>query len=332
MHPRRVALLLGSLAFAALLIGLRDRAQQRMPAAAFPVDATTSAGPASPAAAGSSPAAQTADLLDQLVGTSPTPATAPIQTAATLMPLPRWDANLADVLPELRARADGGDVIAACHLGLALSACALNAVHKPSPARMRNVDPSDRDGIDDVARSSVDYMRPGREATCAGVSTADLDARFVYLRRAAEAGSSAAMLAYIEGVQFYTADAVIRHAEWVQQYRVDLPRYVAQLLQRGNRRAALLLALGADGQLTSILAQTLQLDAQAAATMYELGLLVREQSLIRVVPVFTADQHRIGRARAKAIYTRYFVPNDDGPYVKDSLADLMRVETCAEPR
>jgi len=129
--------------------------------------------------------------------TTPTP-------PPTLAPLPTWDVKLVDVLPEQRVRADAGDVPAACHLGLALSACASLHVSKPSPAELRNLPPDDEATIKRCAHAGMDFLRPGREATCDRLSDADLDSRFRYLQQAADAGNEAAMLAYIEGHAFST--------------------------------------------------------------------------------------------------------------------------------
>ncbi|HWT16550.1 MAG TPA: hypothetical protein VN581_12255, partial [Patescibacteria group bacterium] len=159
-------------------------------------------------------AAGTPDLLAALAidAAQPMP---PLPRPTVTEPLPPWDAKLVDVLPALKARADAGDHVAACHIGLALSACALHLSTRPSKAQIRNTPPDDKDAFDFLAMRSTDFSRPGREATCDGLSADDLVIRFAYLQSAADAGNVAALRLYLSSNMFATMDHVVRHPEWL---------------------------------------------------------------------------------------------------------------------
>lgn len=270
-----------------------------------------------------------ATLIALLVDEAAAPPTT-VAATPSIEPLPAWDARLVDVLPTLRARADRGDVAAACHLALALSACAFTRARQASPALMRVLKPDDKDAIDDVARSNVDYLRNGREATCVDVAENEFESRFHYLRAAAEGGSEAAMLAFVEGMPLLSFDAMVRHVDWVEQYRLDAPRYVAQLLRRGSRRAAVLFAIEGNGFRATLLSQLLQLDARSAATLHQLGRRVRGEPYTVNHLSFTAEQEAVGRGRAEVIFARYFGSRGASAKELRNALDLFDVEACAE--
>jgi hypothetical protein len=306
------------------VIAIARFARERMPTA--PPGMTEAPAPAA-AESDRRAASATRDLLAALVQD----AALPPPTVEVVAALPRWDAPLLEVLPALRQRADAGDSTAACHLALALSACARVIARRPSPARLRTLDPADRDAVDDIARADLDDLRHGREQTCVGLGDAELDLRFDYLHAAAEAGSAAAMLAYVEGIAFETPEAQVRHADRIRLYRIDAPRYVERLLRRGDRRAAYLLARSADGFQVSMLSQVLLADARSAATLHQLGQLILGEPFTHGGPTFTPDEERDGAARARAIHARHFEQRDDRPGEFEQAGDLLRVEYCVAP-
>ena len=332
MRPRRVALLLVCLVVAALWLGAHLREQRNVagPSAADIAIGDSRDQTLSPAA--THPAARTTRLIEQLIANDAPATLRATPPLASPAPLPRWDAKLVDVLPELRARADVGDIPAACHLALALTACAFTHARQASPALLRVLKPDDKDAIDDVARSSVDYLRNGREATCVGVPEAEFEARFHYLRLAADGGSEAAMLAYVEGMPLLSFETMVRHVDWVEQYRLDAPRHVVQLLRNGSRRAALMLAVEGNGFQATPLAQLLQLDARTAATLHQLGQRVRGEPYTVNHLAFTPEQEAVGRGRAEVIFARYFGSRSASAKELRSAADLLDVEACMESR
>lgn len=283
--------------------------------------------PASDAAAVEANA--TPDLLAALADTSQAPPPLPPPTFTE--PLPPWDAKLVDVLPALKARADAGDHVAACHIGLALSACAAWMHHQPSPVELRQIDPEDKESIDRAARLSVDIRRPGREKICAGLPESALDERFAYLQQSADAGNAAAMLTYAEGIPLQSFDAMYRHPEWLEAHRQRAPRYVAELIRRGDRFVAFLLSMNSDGMQMSILGKSLQMDEMTAATFWYLGRDIMSQPK-EAWRGPTPAIERTARARAHALYTRYF---EQRPFQSGEFKgrwDMTNVEHCVSNR
>jgi hypothetical protein len=268
-----------------------------------------------------------ADLLEDGHAADPPPT--PLAQSSEL--LPAWDARLVEVLPALRARADAGDVVASCHLGLALSACALHFAAEPSPALLRQIDPSDDEALTKLAWRSSDLRRPGRERACVGLSKAELDLRVPYLERAADAGHAAAMLAYADGAHLQMMEDWVRHPEQLERYGERAPRFIARLIRRGDRSTAFLLAFGNSGLRSSPLAQALKLDESTAAMFWHLNRLVmaRPEDGFRVHPEAIDAP---ARAKAQALHLRYF---DQRPMPTEELRrrlDLWRVENCVEAR
>ncbi len=274
-----------------------------------------------PAAAGSP------DLLAALANDTTQTWAPPPPSPTFSEPLPPWDAKLVDVLPALKARADAGDQVAACHIGLALSACAHAHSYAPSKALIRQVDPNDKEAIDRMAWMTQDIRRPGREATCVGLDPSAMEERFAYLQQAADAGNGAAMLAYAEGVPLQFFEAMYRHPEWLEAHRQRVPRYVAELIRRGDRFMAFLLSMGNDGMQMSPLAKALQMDEPTAATFWYLGRDILSQPK-EAWHGPTPSVERTARERAHTLYTRYF---EQRPFRSDEFngrSDMMNIEHC----
>lgn len=266
------------------------------------------------------------DLLAVLADTTQAPPPLPPPTFTE--PLPPWDAKLVDVLPALKARADAGDHVAACHIGLALSACALYRSHRPSPAEVRQADPDDAEAVDRIARLSGDVTRPAREQTCDGLNDDALDQSFGYLQQSADAGNATAMLAYAEGMPMQNFRVALRHPEWLEAHRERTPRYVAELVRRGDRFAAFLLSMGNDGMQMSFMGRALQMDEMTAATFWYLGREILGQPKSPWHGA-TPGIEREARERARSLHDRYF---DSRPFRSGEFnhrADFLKVESCA---
>jgi hypothetical protein len=247
-----------------------DEARSHEPA---PKIMLASAAPDASNPAGDTAAATAApDLLKAL--SDPPPHSPPPPPPVFPEPLPPWDAKLVDVLPALKTRADAGDHVAACHIGLALSACAMSLSYAPSKAEIRQVDPKDTKQLTFLARRSMDGQRPGREQTCVGLQNTTLTERFRYLQQAADAGNGEAMRAFVDGVPFEESGALVRHAEWLRTYRERTPRYVQQLLARADPEMIRLLGSQADGMRAGLMAQTLELSEHEAAVYFRLRALL----------------------------------------------------------
>lgn len=330
MSSRSRALRLTALLALAALLFLRQGAEQTDVAAlAVNADRVDSSTDTDRDSASPSPttAPSTGDLIAALAGDEAVTAPPPPPLPPSPEPLPPWDAKLVDVLPALKARADAGDHVAACHIGLALSACAMSLSYAPSKAELRQLDPSDKEAIDRLAWRSQDFRRPGRDATCVGLDPLAMEERFAYLQQAADAGNGAAMLAYAEGVPLQFFEAMFRHPEWLEAHRQRTPRYVAELIRRGDRFMAFLLSMGNDGMQMSLLGKALEMDELTAATFWYLGRDVLDQPK-QAWHGPTPSIERAARERAHALYTRYFEqrPFRSGEF--NGRADMVNVEHC----
>ncbi|MBK6726628.1 MAG: hypothetical protein IPG63_05105 [Xanthomonadales bacterium] len=310
-----------------LFWGTRAGDTDAPPAAAFDVSGAKVEAAASTPAAPDAIAADPNTKLDLLAALADASQAPPPPPPTFTEPLPRWDAKLVDVLPALKARADAGDHVAACHIGLALSACAWSISLQPSPAEIRQTRSEDDATIERMARLATDTFRPGREKTCADLPASELELRFQYAQQAADAGVGAAMLAYAEGVPLLSIDAILRHPEWLEAHRQRAPRYIAELIRRGDRFAAFLLSMGSDGMQMSLLGKALQMDEVTAATFWYL----RQEFMGQPMSPWhgpTPSIERIARERAHALYERYFEPRPfrSGEF-KDRF-DMMNVERC----
>ena len=334
MHLRTIALGLIAVVAMVTLLYLRSGPGATGSASPVPVPVPVASTPQAPRA-NAAPVrlagdAQGDDLVASLISATPPPLPAPSQLPVTPDPLPPWDAQLVDVLPALRARADAGDAVAACHIGLALSACALQGNFGISPAQLRNLDPADEETLNRLAFQGEDLLRPGRERSCAGLGQNTFALRFKYLLRAAEQGNDAAALAFVDGMAFSTVEGWVRHPDLLEVYRARAPELVRQLVARGNQRMAILLWMNAHGWNYSLLPQVLDLDEGARATFFHLGGLVRHKPSADPGFGFSASVSEAGRQRAAQIYARYF---SGKPYTEAEsvgLRDPLRVEACAE--
>jgi hypothetical protein len=262
----------GALALVALALWWRmhgDATASPASAPAAPASVLASPAPDVSNPAGDTVAATAApDLLKAL--SDPPPHSPPPPPPVFPEPLPPWDAKLVDVLPALKARADAGDHVAACHIGLALSACAMSLSYAPSKAEIRQVDPKDTRQLSFLAMRSMDGRRPGREQTCEGLQDTTIAERFRYLQQAADAGIGAAMRAFVDGGPFEESGALVRHAEWLRAYRERTPHYVRQLLARADPEMVRLLGGQLDGMRVGLMAQTLELSEREAAVYFRL--------------------------------------------------------------
>lgn len=195
------------------------------------------------------------------------------------------------------------------------------------PAQLRQIQPDDDEAIERLAWISGDMRRPGREKTCEGLSDVALEERFAYLQQAADAGNGAAMLAYAEGIPMQSIDAIYRHPDWLEAHRQRTLRYVAELIRRGDRFAAVLLFMNGDGMQISLLAQALNMDQATTATFWYLG----REVMSRPSDDWTGSTPELkqaAQARARAIHRRYF---DQRPFQSGEFKDrfdMANVERC----
>lgn len=206
---------------------------REIPAAATAAEATADASKAPDDAGEVSPPSPTTEI------SPPNPAS---------LPLPPPDAPLAQVVPDLQARADAGDHRAACRLGMELLRCQ----HLPTwDALVSSSDPSDSEvefeaegnlaAANSVAEERLWLIE--RLQQCRGVPSALQSQGARYLRQAALAGDSSAMLAYADGNHWRPDGRGTALDSDFDQWRREAPGMVHAALRAGNPTAANMLQM-----------------------------------------------------------------------------------------
>ncbi|WP_374472731.1 hypothetical protein [Arenimonas sp.] len=176
-------------------------------------------------------------------GESPGPAS----TAAAAMrgptPLPPQDAPLAQILPDLHARANAGDRRAACRLGMELLRCqhlgtwdALISRFKKGDAEAEYEAEGNLAAANAVAEERL--WRIERIQQCRGVPEKMRSQGAYYLRQAALAGDPHAMLAYAEGQHWSPDGRGIALGPEFDRWRQEAPGMIHAALRAGNPTAA----------------------------------------------------------------------------------------------
>ncbi|MBW8311038.1 MAG: hypothetical protein K0M64_03295 [Rhizobium sp.] len=206
---------------------------RQTPTVASAAEATVEAGKAQGDAGEASPALPAAEI-------------SPPKQAS--LPLPPPDAPLAQVLPDLQARADAGDHRAACRLGMELLRCQ----HLPTwDTLVSSSDPLDSEvefeaegnlaAANSVAEERLWLIE--RLQQCRGVPP-DLQGQGArYLRQAALAGDSSAMLAYADGNHWRPDGRGTALGSDFDQWRREAPGMVHAALRAGNPTAANMLQM-----------------------------------------------------------------------------------------
>lgn len=186
-----------------------------------------------------------ADTVPPAAAVGPPPA-----TVASLPPLPPRDARVQDVLPDLQARADAGDGIAACRLSIELMRCQVHARKFPDRlsrlerdlARLRGK--QDRRAVAAIAEVEAELARAlETDATCARLPEGLADRGQYYLRAAALAGEPASRFRYASGAGFEDAggfEYLVTPA--FDQWRREAQALMQQSLDEGRPEASLVLA------------------------------------------------------------------------------------------
>lgn len=207
-------------------------------------------GPAEPVGepADAAPASDTPGTLD--VGETIEPASTAGTTAAMRepVPLPPHDAPLAQILPDLHARADAGDRRAACRLGMELLRCqhlgtwdALVSKVMEGDAEMEFEAQGNLAAANSIAEERL--WRIERLQQCRGVPESLRSQGAHYLRQAALAGDPHAMLAYAEGHHWSPNGRGIALGADFDRWRQEAPGMMHAALRAGNPTAAFMLQM-----------------------------------------------------------------------------------------
>lgn len=258
MTPRQYSLRLLMVAALALCAGVWWWWDPQDPAVPPP-----SPGSSAPAADADSAPGPNAD------GTDAT-ASAPLAAAP---PMPAREAPLRDALPSLKARADAGDSLAACRLGVELLLC--GSLENPFPdhdqdvalagyeaqlAEAGHLEQANATALARITRAQL------REA-CAGIAPDVVQQAHHYVRQAALAGEPEAMIRYAAGETLGGWGFSFIASPAFDQWRREAPQVLRRALEAGTPEAPLLWLLanrGEAGYLTMLLPRD---DVQAGASL-----------------------------------------------------------------
>lgn len=189
----------------------------------------------------------------------------PVRITASL---PARDVPLKRIFNELRSRADAGDVAAATRLYQDLRTCA--GLDHLEWFLARAADQTLADKIDGTSTQTLERYRvqleaveshkatiQQRRALCDGLDRGMLDSQLSSLQRAAQLGEEHARACYLSSGPGYDARGLMRHPEWIQEYRTGVKSLVDAGMAAGDWKVVDILRRsyepGADGMLAGTL-------------------------------------------------------------------------------
>jgi hypothetical protein len=243
------------------------------------------------------------------------------------MPLPQWDIPVSAYFDQVRSLAEAGNAQAACHLALALTACFRLADAEPTSVALSERRENDENFVEYTSVSTNDQYRPGRERSCVGLHSEQLDQRLTFLTQAADAGVPAAQVVYLEGLAFGLPSNLARHVDELERYHRVAPRYFRNLMESGYVPAVLSWSNLGSSRRLSFLGQVMNLDASWAATFVQLGNLVSDAPVAHSVRNVPPEALEKGTRRAEQIYDLYFAGRQTGK--AHEVLDPLAVEECS---
>lgn len=195
-----------------------------------------------------------------------------VSPVRNLPPMPAHGLPLRDALPSLQSRADAGDSLAACRLGVELLRCAALGHYAPGHDEFQ-----ERQEAEYEARGNTraaDNIAVGRAVhaqlrdACAAVPTALRDRAHHYMRQAALAGEPEAMVRYAMGETITTGLMGLGYTTrpGFDQWRREARPVLMRALNEGVPEAALALAMaqGRDAGLLALLLPRDEVEASAS--------------------------------------------------------------------
>lgn len=189
----------------------------------------------------------------------------PVRITASL---PARDVPLKRIFNELRSRAEAGDVAAATRLYQDLRTCA--GFDNLEWFLTRAADETLADKIDGTSAQALERYRLQLEAVeshkqaiqktralCEGLERGMLDSQLSSLQKAAQLGEEHARACYLSSGPGYDARGLMRHPEWIQEYRSGVRPLMDAGLAAGDWKVVDILRRsyepGADGMLAGAL-------------------------------------------------------------------------------
>ncbi|WP_220396271.1 hypothetical protein [Arenimonas terrae] len=163
-------------------------------------------------------------------------------------PLPPADAPITDIATSLQARADAGDSLAACRLGMELLRCQ-QVPDEFAEHHFQELERQEKHHRDEGDTQRAERIAAGRRAqrdllaACRGIPQATRDRAHHYLRLAALAGEPDAQLRYASGESLGLMGRFDRlTSPEVDAWRREAPALLARALAAGRPEAVQLLA------------------------------------------------------------------------------------------
>jgi hypothetical protein len=173
-----------------------------------------------------------------------------IIAATASVPLPAHDVPLAEILDELRRRADAGDARAACRIAAELRRCELVGVQLSVAQRMEAQRPQVQKAMgDQTDPNTQDYFKRmdrfnqsalDASTHCAGVTASDPKEQIRYWRQAALAGHLRSMSMYASGDVFRIRNSLAMLPE-LEIFRHEAEGMAQRAAQAGDAEALLAL-------------------------------------------------------------------------------------------
>ncbi|WP_242112564.1 hypothetical protein [Luteimonas aquatica] len=184
--------------------------------------------------------------------------------------LPARDLPLKRIFNDLRARADAGDVAAATRLYRDLRTCA--GLDSLDWFLARAADETLDDKVDGTNAQALENYRVQLEAVesrkqviqktrqlCDGIDRSMLESQLTSLQKAAQLGEEHARACYLSNGPAYDSRGLMRHPEWLQDYRTNVKSMIDAGLEAGDWKIVDIVRRayepGSDGMLAGVLGQ-----------------------------------------------------------------------------
>lgn len=234
-----------------------------------------------------------------------------VRAATGQVRLPPTNVPVVSLFDAMKRRADQGDALASCRLAVELIQCR-DTKQMESQGAMGNLRSSESEfseaGNRDAADGAADYQLKllGARAHCNGLSDSQLSLAGGYLRQAAQAGISEALVRYADGQGFPQTESMFGMLQdpGFEQWRREALASVESALRKGDPAAAFMLYLAYsddNARLTGLIRND-----PALASRYRLLMARLRDKPEPILKDLTAAQLAESRAAAARMHQEYF--------------------------
>lgn len=234
-----------------------------------------------------------------------------VRAAADRAPLPPVNVPVASLFGAMKERADQGDALASCRLAVELIQC--RDIRKmESRGVMDNLRSSESElaeaGDQDAADGMADFQLKllGAREHCRGLTDSQLSLAGGYLREAARAGITEALVQYADGQGFPQTESMFGMLQdpGFEQWRREAPASMERALRKGDPAAAFMLYMAYSDDNASLTG--LIRNDPVLASRYRLLMTRLRGKPEPVLKDLTAAQLVESRATAARMHQEYF--------------------------